>query len=167
VTSVDDRDKGIALGADAYYVKPLDRRWLLEELNARTTNRREKILVVDDDEAARYLFRQLLADTRFAFLEASTGHAGIDLVRSERPAAIILDLAMPGMSGETVMRTLKGDPATAAIPIVIATSTALSEEELTRLLADAAVVISKSEMSGQSARHLLHEALAAAGAGAR
>ena len=87
--------------------------------------------------------------------------------RKARQIASLLDLSMPGLPGESVLRELKRDPSTAGIPVVVATSTVLSPEHIRNLMSDAAAIVSKTEMSADGARHLLHDALAAAGAGAR
>ena len=66
VTMVDNQHKARALGADDFCVKPVDRAWLLDKLQAVVAPAgREKVLVIDDDEVSRYLLRGLLADTRF------------------------------------------------------------------------------------------------------
>ena len=67
-TSIEDERKGLALGAEAYCLKPLERATLLEKLDAVTARR---VLVIDDDPAARYLMQKLLADTHTCVLEAA------------------------------------------------------------------------------------------------
>src|SRR6185503_6407983 len=74
VTSVDDRQKGLALGADVYALKPVERRWLLDELRRLTgQDAIRRILLIDDDEVSRYLIRGMLDDFPCVITEASTG----------------------------------------------------------------------------------------------
>ena len=65
VTTVDDERKGAALGADAYCVKPVDRHGLLHVLTRLTSPETiRRILIVDDEEIARYVLRQHLTAPR-------------------------------------------------------------------------------------------------------
>ena len=78
VTLVDNQHKARAMGADDFCSKPVDRAWLLERLHAATRSiARDKVLIIDDDEVARYLLKGLLADTRYSILEAASGSKGL------------------------------------------------------------------------------------------
>ena len=108
VTMVDNRHKARALGADDFCVKPVERAWLLERLRALAGPAgREKVLVVDDDEVSRYLLKGLLAETRYAVIEATAGDEGLRLAARERPRAVFLDLDMPGLNGFEVLEALR------------------------------------------------------------
>jgi CheY-like chemotaxis protein len=75
--------------------------------------------VVDDDQAAREAITGGLIREGFKVIAAGTGEEAVRLARSQRPDAITLDVLMPGMDGWTVLRSLKADPLTAAIPVVV------------------------------------------------
>ncbi len=77
------------------------------------------VLVVDDDQAAREAITRGLMREGFKVITAGTGEEAVRLARSQRPDAITLDVLMPGMDGWTVLRSLKADPLTAAIPVVV------------------------------------------------
>jgi signal transduction histidine kinase/CheY-like chemotaxis protein len=77
------------------------------------------ILVVDDDRATRDLIVRGLVKEGFKVITAATGEEALRLARSQRPDAISLDVLMPGMDGWTVLRSLKADPVTASIPVVM------------------------------------------------
>jgi signal transduction histidine kinase/CheY-like chemotaxis protein len=148
VTIIDDQhEKGMILGADDYCVKPVDRSWLLKRL--QELDPLEKIMIVDDEESARYMFKKALEDTPYILIEAADGPEGIRRAREEQPQVIFLDLLMPGMSGFEVLERLKSDPATRAIPVIIYTSKELEEEERLRLSADAAAILFKRSTSRQ------------------
>jgi two-component system, NarL family, nitrate/nitrite response regulator NarL len=65
------------------------------------------ILVVDDDAGSRTLMSGLLQSARFPTTTAATGEEALTLARRERPALVLLDVALPGLSGYEVCRQLK------------------------------------------------------------
>jgi hypothetical protein len=77
------------------------------------------VLVVDDDQATRELIGRTLQKEGFRIASAASGEEALRLAREERPDVISLDVLMPGMDGWAVLRALKGDPLTAAIPVVM------------------------------------------------
>jgi signal transduction histidine kinase/DNA-binding response OmpR family regulator len=77
------------------------------------------VLVVDDDQATRELISRGLVREGFRVVAASSGEEALEVARTQRPDVISLDVLMPGMDGWTVLRSLKGDPLTASIPVVI------------------------------------------------
>ncbi len=79
------------------------------------------VLVIDDDPAARDLMRRFLTREGFHPETASNGEDGLRLARELRPAAITLDVMMPGLDGWTVLQRLKADPDTQDIPVVMLT----------------------------------------------
>jgi signal transduction histidine kinase/ActR/RegA family two-component response regulator len=120
---------------------------------------RLKILIVDDEEPTRYVLRQALStEPDWTVLEAADGTEGLRLAQSETPDFVVLDLNMPGLDGFEVFRTLKGDPATAGIPILVVTSALLTTEVLKRLEGSIAV-LPKSNLSRAVLRTLAMQAL--------
>ncbi|MFQ5665443.1 MAG: response regulator [Candidatus Binatia bacterium] len=83
-----------------------------------------KILVVEDDKDIRELLRYNLQQDGFQVVETGDGDAVLDLVRTQRPALVLLDLMLPGMPGLDICRALRLDPQTAALPIVVLTAKA-------------------------------------------
>jgi CheY-like chemotaxis protein len=82
-----------------------------------------RILVVEDHPTMREAMRLVLEGEGFTIEEASDGDAAIAMVRSDPPDLVFLDLNIPGASGTEVLTTLKGDPATAAVRVIIVTAT--------------------------------------------
>lgn len=79
------------------------------------------ILIIDDEpDVAKYLMR-LFEDQGHRALTATDGERGLDLARRHAPDLICLDISMPAPSGVRVYRELRGDPATASIPVVMVT----------------------------------------------
>jgi putative two-component system response regulator len=81
-----------------------------------------RILVVDDEEANRRLLRDLLAPLGHEIAEAADGEEALQAVAAGVPDLVLLDLCMPRRDGYSVCRTLKGDPRTRLVPIIILTS---------------------------------------------
>ncbi|WP_420456398.1 response regulator [Rubrivirga sp.] len=81
------------------------------------------VLVVDDDANSRDVLAQTLRRAGLRAAEAADGAEGLRLARELHPALVTLDVLMPGVDGWAVLRELKGDPATADIPVVLATIT--------------------------------------------
>jgi signal transduction histidine kinase/CheY-like chemotaxis protein len=165
VTVTDRENKARALGADEFWMKPMDQSWLQRKLKSLAVRGRiEKILVIDDDEVSRYLVRRLLADTTYRVIEATGGEEGIRLARERLPDIILLDFVMPGMSAFEVLDELKADPATRNIPVIIHTSKDLGEEERRRLASETAAVLNKQSLSREVAIGRIREALMKAAA---
>ena len=87
------------------------------------------MLVVDDHDLNRELIRTLLERKGYRVLLAGTGEAGIEIARRERPAVILLDLAMPGIDGFATARELRADGAFAETPLVAVTAMAMRGDE--------------------------------------
>jgi signal transduction histidine kinase/DNA-binding response OmpR family regulator/ligand-binding sensor domain-containing protein len=81
------------------------------------------ILVIDDDRYMRELTTRALGKEGYRVECASDGEQGLALARELRPAVITLDVMMPGLDGWAVLTTLKEDPATADIPVIMMTIT--------------------------------------------
>jgi signal transduction histidine kinase/CheY-like chemotaxis protein len=126
---------------------------------AETDAKGIKILIVDDEEPTRYVLRQgLSAEPHWTILEAVDGTEGLRIAQAEAPDFVVLDLNMPGLDGFEVFRTLKGDPATRDIPILVVTSALLTAEVLKRL--DGAIaVLPKSNLSRSVLRTFAVQAL--------
>jgi len=79
------------------------------------------ILVIEDDPSAVRLLREYLEPSGYAVHIAASGEEGLALARRLRPAAIILDVLLPGTDGWDVLRRAKADEAIASIPVIIVT----------------------------------------------
>src|SRR5204863_9405579 len=79
------------------------------------------LLVIDDDPTARELMKRYLTKEGFQVALAASGEEGLHLARELHPAAITLDVMMPGMDGWAVLSALKADPTLADIPVIMLT----------------------------------------------
>jgi signal transduction histidine kinase/CheY-like chemotaxis protein len=163
VSTIDDRGKANALGADGYLLKPVGADQLTAAVAALIDpGSRRRVLVVDDEEVFRYVLRQHLSGATNVVYEASSGPEGLELARSAHPDVICLDLGLPGLGGREVLRRLKDDPATRAIPVVVVTSSLLDEGERHDILRLASGLVPKETLSRDRALAAVAQALRAA-----
>lgn len=113
-----------------------------------------KVLIVDDDPAIRRLVALGLQSARVDLLEASTAAEAIACARATSPGLILLDVVLPDGDGREVLRALRSDPATAAIPVVFLTALADARDVVELLASGAEDVITKPLDIGRLPRHL-------------
>jgi signal transduction histidine kinase/DNA-binding response OmpR family regulator len=80
---------------------------------------RPVILIVEDDESSAELVSLHVGAAGMRAVTVRSGEEGLDAVRSMRPAAVILDIKLPGMDGWDVLGALKAEPETADTPVVV------------------------------------------------
>ena len=120
-------------------------------------------LVVDDEQAARYVLRRYLTRIGCRVVEASGGEDALFRAASDQPDVIFLDLRMPDMKGTEVLARLKRDRATADIPVIIATSQVLERAEEERLSNHAAAILSKARIGDDNGADEIRRVVRAAG----
>lgn len=114
-----------------------------------------KILLVEDSKLLRLATGHALARAGYEISFAADGDDALLMASENRPDLILLDMMLPKMSGLEVLRSLKKDPATATIPVVILTG--LSHTNADRLRADGAFAfLTKTDLAlDQGAEPLL------------
>jgi DNA-binding response OmpR family regulator len=90
---------------------------------------RNLILFVDDDALTRNVTTRVLEGAGFAVVLATTGLAGLELVRQHRPDLILLDVNLPDLSGVEVCRQIKADPALAHLFVVMASASQITSDQ--------------------------------------
>lgn len=117
-----------------------------------------KVLIVDDEPDVVALIERTLASGGFDSIKAYDGIAALDLVVTEKPDLVLLDLMMPMMSGYEVCQQIKSNPQTSAIPVVCLSSAHTPDARTQSLKAGAAELITKpffpEELLAQIRRHL-------------
>ena len=86
------------------------------------------ILIVEDNQKNLKLVRDVLQFNGFRTLEAETGEAALELARSQQPDLILMDIELPGIDGVTALQQLKSEAATALIPVVALTASAMTSD---------------------------------------
>ncbi|HLA45410.1 MAG TPA: response regulator [Aggregatilineales bacterium] len=106
--------------------------------------KKHHVLIVDDNPEIRSLIFTTLGETFFTLGEAANGAQALDyLTRHDLPDVMILDLAMPGISGIQVMEQVKGDPETAHIEVVVLSANADQQAQNNLLTMGAAAILAK------------------------
>jgi DNA-binding NarL/FixJ family response regulator len=82
----------------------------------------KSILVIEDEAEMRRNILAILKLEKFQGLGAENGRIGVELARREKPDLILCDVMMPKLDGHGVLRSLREDPATAAIPFIFLTA---------------------------------------------
>jgi hypothetical protein len=142
---VDQKNRGYALGAADYLVKPVDRVKLVKTLTGICGATAGHVLLVDDDEVVRRGVRQALEPTGWKVTEAENGQVAVDSLIAARPDVIILDLMMPKMDGFEFLNELRGRPDWQDIPVVVITAKDLTEVERNRLNGGVERIIQKTD----------------------
>lgn len=101
------------------------------------------ILVVDDDRMIRRMTRATLEGAGHRVIEAEDGYQGLIAIGRDRPDLVLLDVEMPGRDGISLCASLRAQPATARIPVIIMTSAAAASEIQRAYEAGASDFISK------------------------
>jgi DNA-binding response OmpR family regulator len=85
--------------------------------------RPKPILVVEDDPALRHLYWQALTFEGFVAIAAEDGATALEYLRRNRPAAVVLDLNVPRLSGWQLHRELSSNPQLRDVPVIVVTGT--------------------------------------------
>jgi CheY-like chemotaxis protein len=144
LTIEDNKNRGYALGAADYMVKPIDREQLAAMLHGLSNAAGRTVLLVDDDEIMRQSVRRALEQENWAVVEAENGRVALQRIAEQMPDAIMLDLMMPEMDGFEFLAEMRKRPEWQDIPVLVVTAKDLSIEERRRLSGDVERVMQKS-----------------------
>lgn len=100
-------------------------------------NTAKRVLIVDSDESYRESLRRFITGLGHEVFEAATGQEALDKTSSIHPDLIMMDVRLPGMSGDEVTTCLKKDLSTRKIPVIINTGWTMTcnvEESINRAL---------------------------------
>lgn len=98
----------------------------------------KKVMVVDDEENIRFLYQEELRDDGYDVITADSGQSALDLLNSEKPDLITLDIKMPGMDGIETLRKIKEFDKN--IPVVLCTAYGQYKQDFSSWASDAYVV---------------------------
>ncbi|NTU54791.1 MAG: GAF domain-containing protein [Anaerolineales bacterium] len=132
---VEQTDKGFNLGAADYLVKPIleeDLVHSLDRLNKHGTI--HHVLVIDDDPNDLRLIEKVLTEHgRYKAILAEGGRKGWEILNTNPPDAVILDIFMPEMDGFTILEKLREEPALRDIPVLVVSGGGLTNEQQKQL----------------------------------
>ncbi|AWV90182.1 response regulator [Bradymonas sediminis] len=145
VTMVAESERGYALGADHYMVKPINRQRLVDILDGYRAAGPGggQILLVEDDEPTRALLRRTLQSDGWQVVEADNGQVGLDTLDAFTPDLVLLDLMMPKMDGFEFLVEFRSREIYRDVPVIVVTAKELTEAELEGLRQGTSEVLSK------------------------
>ena len=114
-------DSDLGRGSTFGFALPLGERQANRRQGAAGTDERPLVVVVEDDRRSLELMSLYLEGAAVRTVSARDGVQGLAAVRDLQPAAVILDIRLPGVDGWRVLEELKADPATASVPVVVVT----------------------------------------------
>jgi DNA-binding response OmpR family regulator len=89
------------------------------KIEKKKEEKRQRILLIEDDPFMRKLYRNKLTLAGFAVDEAISGEEGLNKIKSEKPSLVLLDIVLPRKSGFDVLIEIKGNEKTKDIPVII------------------------------------------------
>ncbi len=101
------------------------------------------IIVIEDEQEAAEMFAEMMRVSGFRVLKATSSAPGMQLIASEVPDAVVLDIMMPDISGLEVLRFMRSDPRLANIPVIVVSAKSMPADIKTGLEAGAAVYLTK------------------------
>lgn len=130
VTIVDDKEKGYALGAADYLLKPINWDNLVTVVKKYADQINEdSILIVEDDPNARDIMSRIISEAGWKVIEASNGKEALRKIKSGLPGLILLDLMMPEMDGFEFMDKFRSYSFGADVPVIIITAKDLTNSD--------------------------------------
>ena len=108
-------------------------RWEVSRPEVRPPQRMPKvpnelILIIEDDPNSRKLLRDTLQVAGYETVESPTAEAGLRIAGERRPALILMDIRLPGMSGVEALRHLRRDPVTRPIAVIAVTASVIGAQ---------------------------------------
>ena len=144
---LDEQKQGLALGANDYVSKPIDREKLISALRRLAGGGSGKsVLVVEDDPDSRMFIQRLLRSEECQVQETVNGKQALEYLEAAEmlPDLILLDLMMPVMDGFEFLTRIKKIESFNAIPILVITAADLSKSDHQRLLGSVENIIQKN-----------------------
>jgi signal transduction histidine kinase len=119
------------------------------------------VLIVDDNPHTRRIMAKTVSDLGYTAVYRSSGMSGLEAIKKLDPAAVIVDIVMPGMDGFDFIYRMRGLPAHARTPVVVWTNKEFTPEELSRLDKFSVAVISKRQSGSDAPLRALRGVLSA------
>ncbi|MGB1013024.1 MAG: response regulator [Nannocystaceae bacterium] len=160
LTMLSDQARGFSLGADAYFVKPVERGPLLRRIKKiLTPHPTGSVLVVDDEPELLDVVERTLLRDGWVVYTARNGQEALDFIQNTTPDIILLDLRMPEIDGFEVARRLNEGAGRAKIPIVVYTAHIADQDAMEQLRKSVSRVLSKGQFDQESLGRILSAAL--------
>ncbi|WP_340818680.1 response regulator [Methanolobus sp. WCC4] len=158
LSSLGEQDVGVIVGIEDHLTKPIDAVHLLSalsKLKALSENSSLKVLVIDDDPLVLEMLSEMIRSYGYDVITANGGKEGIDKASNDIPDVLIVDMMMSDMNGFDVISTLKSNPRTVAIPLIVCTARDLDTEEMRLLKRNTYSIIQKGSLEKDSLLEIL------------
>ncbi len=157
----EERNKGYALGAADYLVKPVGRDQLAAVLKKYhiDNNSQALIMVVDDDALFCKYLGEMLKNEGLRIFKAENGKVALEHIENKKPSFILLDLLMPGMDGFEFLTRLRKNEKWSSIPIIVLTAAKLNSDEQARLQGYVEHIFQKGRYNNDELLILIHQKL--------
>ncbi len=162
ICSITEEDeKGFSLGAADYLVKPIGEEDLMTALNRINGNGGiTEVLIIDDSPDDLRLMGKIISEhSQFHPILAEGGENGWEILKTERPSAVILDLFMPDLDGFAILERLRTTPELRDIPVLVVSGVDLSPEQKSQLDNLGKHLLQKGMLSEQELFQSLEKAL--------
>jgi CheY-like chemotaxis protein len=160
-TITEDRGRGLSLGAADYLVKPILEADLISSLEKLEKTERiayNVVVLEDNPEEAQLIQRILDKLSGFAIHMVAEGRTGLDMIESDPPNLVMVDLQLPGTMGFDVIRALRSNEKTKQLPIIVLSGPDLPADQAEKLAGQVTAILLKSQFS----EHDLLESIARA-----
>lgn len=142
---LDEKQRGIDLGADEYVTKPIRRERLLDLIHKHLAEvESPRVLIVEDDPDMLKRLSDALKAESWEVMEALNGHEAVALLSEPPPDLILLDLILPGIDGFQVLEQIRKTEAWETTPVLVMTNAELDEASRQQLQGKVQQVLSKS-----------------------
>jgi signal transduction histidine kinase/DNA-binding response OmpR family regulator len=149
---IQDRAEGFRLGASDYLTKPVDRDKLMERIQRLIGDQTSlDVLVVEDDPSVQRALQAMLEHHHYKVRPVSSAEEALDQLKEQVPDLILLDLMLPGLSGNDFLKELKEHDDWAPLPVVVLTAADSDQRDEAKLLGAHSVVgkpFSEAELTG-------------------
>jgi len=164
ISIVEERNKGFALGAADYIVKPVVRDQLSTILEKYHIGDKSQnlVMVVEDDDILRDTMAEILKLEGWRVFKAENGRVALEHIEDKKPSLILLDLMMPEMDGFEFVTRLRQNKKWHSIPVVVLTATKLSAEDQARLHSYVDIIFQKESYNQKELLQQVHKQVAAA-----
>ena len=139
-------ERSSEIGANDYLFKPIDRDHLITAIDKYRSDPKSllSVLVVEDDINVRSMLKRMLEKENCKVVEAQDGHEALEVISSDLPQLILLDLMMPNIDGFEFIHLLRLRQDISSIPLIIITAKDLAENDYVRLSGSVQKILQKT-----------------------
>ena len=158
LSSLDVQDVGMVAGIEGHLTKPIEADQLLAVLSNIRDRSRDgslKVLIIDDDPLIVEMLSEIITSYGYNAITAHGGKEGLEKAFNEGPDVLMVDLMMSDVDGFHVISTLKSDPRTVSIPLIVCTARNLDTKEMRLLNKNVHSIIQKGSLEKDSLLKIL------------